>query len=68
MIAVLEVGDADIAKDDAEEEIVLGSEMMDDVGSSIAVNFGSIQKIAVGSNGDSYICFDTLTDPQTFIS
>ncbi|KAG5722151.1 putative RNA-dependent RNA polymerase 1 [Termitomyces sp. T112] len=44
--------------------ITLGSEMTDDVGSSIAINFGSIQKIAVGYDGDPYICFDTLTPPM----
>ncbi|KAG6862083.1 hypothetical protein C0995_007213 [Termitomyces sp. Mi166 len=43
--------------------ITLGSEMKDHVGSSIAVNFASIQKIAVGYDGDPYICFDTLTPP-----
>ncbi|KAG6916647.1 hypothetical protein DXG01_005933 [Tephrocybe rancida] len=43
--------------------ITLGSEMKDQIGSSIAVSFASIQKIAVGYDGDPYICFDTLTPP-----
>ncbi|RDB21068.1 putative RNA-dependent RNA polymerase 1 [Hypsizygus marmoreus] len=43
--------------------IHLGNEMTDKMGSSIAVNFASIQKIAVGYDGYPYICFDTLTPP-----
>ncbi|KAF8077751.1 RNA dependent RNA polymerase-domain-containing protein [Lyophyllum atratum] len=43
--------------------ISLGNEMMDKFGSSIAINFASIQKIAVGYDGNPYICFDTLTPP-----
>ncbi|KAG6854694.1 hypothetical protein C0991_002405 [Blastosporella zonata] len=43
--------------------ITLGSEMKDHIGSSIGINFASIQKIAIGYDGDPYICFDTLTPP-----
>ncbi|GLB34759.1 putative RNA polymerase [Lyophyllum shimeji] len=43
--------------------ISLGNEMTDKVGSSIAINFASIKKIAVGYDGNPYICFDTLTPP-----
>ncbi|KAG6878981.1 hypothetical protein C0992_006116 [Termitomyces sp. T32_za158] len=43
--------------------ITLGSEMNDHVGSSIAISFANIQKIAVGYDGDPYICFDTFTPP-----
>ncbi|KAG6851310.1 hypothetical protein H0H93_011746, partial [Arthromyces matolae] len=41
----------------------LGSEMTDTVGSNISIKFTSIQKIAVGYDGDPYVCFDTMTPP-----
>ncbi|KAG5645067.1 hypothetical protein DXG03_007157 [Asterophora parasitica] len=43
--------------------ISLGNDMTDKVGSTIAINFTSIQKIAVGYDGNPYICFDTLMPP-----
>ncbi|KAF5386830.1 hypothetical protein D9615_001534 [Tricholomella constricta] len=43
--------------------ISLGNDMTDKVGSSIAINLASIQKIAVGYDGNPYVCFDTLTPP-----
>ncbi|KAG6883057.1 hypothetical protein C0993_008118 [Termitomyces sp. T159_Od127] len=37
--------------------------MKDRVGSSIAISFANIQKIAVGYDYDPYICFDTFSPP-----
>ncbi|THU88603.1 RdRP-domain-containing protein [Dendrothele bispora CBS 962.96] len=43
--------------------IELGNPMTEQIGSTIAINFSSIQRIAIGYDGCPYICFDTLAPP-----
>ncbi|KAK0196791.1 RNA dependent RNA polymerase-domain-containing protein [Armillaria mellea] len=43
--------------------ITLGNETTEAEGQTIAINFSSINKIALGYDGKPYICFDTLTPP-----
>ncbi|KAF8798201.1 RdRP-domain-containing protein [Phlegmacium glaucopus] len=43
--------------------ITLGSELTEETGSSLAINFSTIQKIGIGHDGKPYICFETLTPP-----
>ncbi|KAF5373803.1 hypothetical protein D9758_000837 [Tetrapyrgos nigripes] len=44
--------------------IELGNPMTEQIGSTIAITFGSIQRIAIGYDGGCpYVCFDTSTPP-----
>ncbi|KAF8969863.1 RNA dependent RNA polymerase-domain-containing protein [Flammula alnicola] len=43
--------------------VKLGSELTEQGGYSIVINFASLQKVGVGYDGKPYICFDTLTPP-----